>query len=370
MAMGPEYCDKLFFCKSSGTQNSFTASFNSSLTIKPDWEIALISANIDGFKKKDFTNFGIHISNIDIESDNNGTLEKALYYHSGKWSTTEDNILAPKDPIYREMTNASDSTISGFSIEIRDNDTGSLVTQDATHAECFLTFHIRHRADKLLAYHQEQTKNSADSIDSSVQTMDLNVQAVNTSIGTLDTNVQAVNTSVQAMDTNVQAVNTSVQAMDTNVQAVNTSIGTLDASVDDVKASVDLVKTATDSVATNVLTVNTSIGTLDASVDDVKASVDLVKSATDSVATNVLTVNTSIGTLDASVDDVKASVDLVKTATDSVATNVSTVNTSIGTLDTSVNTVNSSIATLDTSVGLVKTAVDENKAQIRYKLIN
>ena len=352
----PDYCDKLFMCSSvNQSANSWTAYLGSSLTIKPDWEIALISANLDGFKKKDYTNFHISINNLDIASDSlydssgNALAHKALYYHSGKWSTQEDNVLAPRDPIYREMTNSTDLTISQFDIEIRDNASGSLVTADATHDDAFLVFHIRHRADKLLAFHQEATKDAADLIKSSCDTIATNVSTVDTSIGTLNSSVNTVDSSIGTLDA-------------TCLQIKNAT--------DDVKAAVDLVKTATDTVDTsigsvnsnilaldtNVQTVNSSIGTLDATcltiknaTDDVKSSVDLVKSAVD-------TVDTSVGSLNSSVM--------------SVDTSVQAVDSSIQTLDTSVQTVDSSINTLDTSVGLVKTAVDENKAQIRYKLIN
>ena len=331
----PDYCDKLFMCSSvNQSANSWTAYLGTSLTIKPDWEIALISANIDGYKKKDFTNFHISINNIDVASESlydssgNALAHKALYYNSGRWSTTEDNVIHPREPIYREMTNSTDLSISQFDIEIRDNASGSLVTADATHADAFLVFHIRHRADKLLAFHQEATKDSADLIKSACDTIATNVSTVDTSIGTLNSSVNTVDSSIGTLDA-------------TCLQIKNAT--------DDVKTAVDLVKTATDTVATNVSTVNTSIGTLDTSVDDVKASVDLVKSAVD-------TVDTSIGTLNSSVM--------------SVDTSVQSVDSSVQTLDTSVQNVDSSINTLDTSVGLVKTAVDENKAQIRYQLIS
>ena len=118
----------------------------------PKYEIALISADIPGFKVKRFHSFYIECSNVATHSK--------LYTHSGKYSSVEDNVLDFNGkPQYHKLTGAN-ANYSQLDFKIKDKASNSLVATDGNDGTLFVQVHISHCEDELANEFHTATKDA------------------------------------------------------------------------------------------------------------------------------------------------------------------------------------------------------------------
>ncbi len=226
----------------------------------------------------------------------------------------------------------------------------------------------------------ETASNTADAtlqsnIDTVQSDVDANETASNIADATLQTNIDAVQADV---DTNETASNTADTTLQSNIDAVqtdvdanetasNTADATLQTNVDAVQADVDANETASNTADTTLQTninavqsdvdanetaSNTADTTLQTNIDAVQADVDANKTAS----------NTADATLQSNIDAVQADVDANETAS----------NTADATLQTNINAVQSDVdanetasdtadATLQSNIDTVQADVDANE---------
>jgi len=149
--------EKLFTLTASGnTGNVFNYALPAPMNIGNKYEIALVSADLAGFKTKAYHQFKIDMKEADVQG-------KSLYVHSGKWSSTEDNVIDIHERVYRKFI-CGNKTISNLELEIKNKADGQLVPTAATEPTSFITVHIRHCEDELQNEFHNATKLACDSI--------------------------------------------------------------------------------------------------------------------------------------------------------------------------------------------------------------
>ncbi len=151
--------EKLYTLSATGVGgNSFTYTLPASITIGNKFEIALVSADLAGFKTKAYHQFKIDLKNEDVQG-------KTLYAHSGKWSATEDNTIDIHERIYRKFI-CGTKELTALEIEIRNKSDNQLVPTLGSEGSSFITVHIRHCVDELSNEFAEATKDSCNVIAS------------------------------------------------------------------------------------------------------------------------------------------------------------------------------------------------------------
>ncbi len=152
--------EKLYTLSATGlTGNTFSYTLPSAITVGNKFEIALVSADLAGFKTKAYHQFKIDMKEEDVQG-------KTLYAHSGKWSSTEDNVIDIHERIYRKFISGT-KELQKIELEIKNKSDSQLVTTNAADGVSFITVHIRHCVDELSNEFAEATKDSCNVIVSS-----------------------------------------------------------------------------------------------------------------------------------------------------------------------------------------------------------
>ena len=188
------------------------------------------------------------------------------------------------------------------------------------------------------------------SIDTVQADVDANETASNTADATLQTNIDTVQADVDANETASNTADATLQSnidtvqadVDANETASNTADATLQTNIDTVQADVDANETAS----------NTADATLQSNIDTVQSDVDANETAS----------NIADATLQTNIDAVQADVDTNETASNTADTtlqsNIDAVQTDVDANETASNTAD---ATLQTNVDAVQADVDANE---------
>lgn len=350
--------------------NELTLNLPSNIDIGPKYEMALISANIPGFKLKRFHEFYIECSTFSMENH--------LYYHSGKWSSVEDNVLDFNGKAQYVPITQANATINKIELKIKNLSNNNLVSSAATDGSCFIVVHIRHKEDQLQNEFIEAVKDAAVNIKSATDLVKTAVDAATSKLGDVETECQNVKSAVDsakaAVDLTKGAVDSctaGVALVKTATDSVKTSVDAVNTSAQAIKSSTDLVKAACNDIETEVAAFKTANA---ASHVALKSSTDSIKTACNDIETEVAafkTANASAHTaLKAEVTAFKTANASAHTALKAEVTAFKSANASnIGTLDTSIQAVKTAADSIKSAVDLHKAESVAIKNKIRYQLV-
>lgn len=384
--------EKLYTITTSAANgHTFALTLPSSIDIGSNYEIALVSADLAGFKTKSYHQFKI--------VDKLGNIDGSLFVHSGHFSSTEDNVIAPNERIYRKFT-CSDKTLTTLEFEIRKKIDNTLVPASATEGNSFMTVHIRHCVDELQNEIAESIKSSANSIHvahTALKGVQDNIlvkinelKTINGDIENKLNQLKTVSDAAEAHLGNIEGFQSDLKALQTtcnaNVLLAKGSVDLGNGLLTDIKAESIAIKTAAQATTSAVNAAKSAADTNHASAlaaaVNIKNAADACTTATSAVNTSVQNASTAIegaintaknasdanhtAALAAAVniknaaDDVKASCDLVKTEIVQFKTSNAVAHTN---LKTSVDAITSAVNTH-------KAETTAMSAKIRYKLIN
>ena len=112
-----------------------------------------------GFKLKRFHEFYIECSNISMENH--------LYYHSGRWSSTEDNVLDFNGSAQYVKLTQTAAAFTKIELKVKNLSNNALVSTDSNDGNMYVVVHIRHCEDELQNEFIDAVKVAADNIKNS-----------------------------------------------------------------------------------------------------------------------------------------------------------------------------------------------------------
>ena len=310
----------------------------------PKYEIALISADIPGFKVKRFHSFYIECSNVATHGH--------LYTHSGKYSSTEDNVLdlngAPQWP---KLTGAA-ANYSQLDFKIKDKSTNALVSTDVSDGTIFLQVQIRHCKDELANEFAEATKDACAGITTAVN-------LVKSAVTLLDMTATTINTNITDLEVLQAATTAEITALKTIQQSTKDAVDLAKGSMDLCQGKIDLGTAAVNANAAQVLASGNAIA---AAVASSEAAIASSEAAVASCEAEVLAAKVAISAAIVSNEaQILASGNAIAAAVASAETQITAAKLSCDAINTSVQSVDTACIAINTSCGQIKASVDTHK---------
>tara|TARA_R110001632_G_scaffold218107_1_gene347088 strand:- start:612 stop:1736 length:1125 start_codon:yes stop_codon:yes gene_type:complete len=334
-----ERFDEIHTATCNGSDVTPQKTLPTAITLANTYECALLSCSFEGLSRGTRKKFSVRFAST------GPSMQGVLYRHSGKWSSTEDNSISFKYPIYRGFTMSNPTDFTSLDLEILDQD-GNVIIGDPTWSNSYFTFHIRHKHDLLTNSWLENIKISNENTSQSAISVENAVQLVKTAVQEQKA-LQALTTVAIEEQKVLQALNTDA------VSACQSAVNLVKSAVDTVAVSSGLVKQSVDNVGASM---NANLNLINSSTQEVKAVIDAHKiasaSASEAMNATMVEVKNANLALAPKLDDIKISADAVKTSSDAVLVGVQ-------------NSEATSIANKDfikASIDLNKSAIDAFKA--------
>lgn len=186
-----------------------------------------------------------------------------------------------------------------------------------------------------------------EQVDSSLS---YKIVVIDTSVSILDSSMVTVNSNVNEMSSQVNKIDTSMSILDSSMSIMDSSVERMSSLIDKIDASVLIVDSSVERMASLVERMDSSMSSLDSSVAEMRTNIERTDSSVNNIVSDVEKIGQTVNTLDSSFSGFEMDINRMDSSIIEFNARIMDMDSSLKELDSSLSLLDSELSRLDSSI--------------------